>query len=402
MIAAMRILAAAAMAAAIAFAGCSRGGGADMPAAGTRQLPANQVAIAPQSQRAAGITVVRIRPRSIPETITAVGSLTVNEQKTDHIGVIFPGIVTRVIANVGDRVMAGAVLAQVHSHDLHDAIGAYQSAVAEIDRSRRQLEYARRTRDRYESLYEIKYASQQEAERARMDYQNATADFAKAQAMLQATRAHLAGMLQVPETGLTRLDLNADAMPIVAPHPGIVLARNVTPGMALQPGTEAFTVSDVATLWMAAAVSEQDLRWLHDGMPVTLRVRAFPNTAFDGRVTQLGPQLDPTTRTLSVRVLVPNPDGRLRPQMFATAEIARGGSRTALFAPEVSVQDLNGLAVIFVRHGDADFEARAVRTGVRVDGAIEILKGLSAGDEIVTDGSFVVKSQFLTRSLSEE
>jgi cobalt-zinc-cadmium efflux system membrane fusion protein len=180
------------------------------------------------------------------------------------------------------------------------------------------------------------------------------------------------------------------------------MARYVTLGMAVNPGTQTFTVSGLATVWMMAAVNEENIGGIRIGMPVTVRVRAYPGVTFGGQVVQLGPQLDPATRTLMVRVLVPNRDGRLRPEMFATAEIARGGSRSALFVPEVSVQNLNGNAEVFVRRPNSEFEARPVRTGARVDHEVEIVQGLKEGEEVVTAGAFVVKSQFLTRSLAQE
>lgn len=180
------------------------------------------------------------------------------------------------------------------------------------------------------------------------------------------------------------------------------MARYVTPGMAVNPGTQTYTVSSLGTLWMMAAVNEENLAGLQTGMPVTIRVRAYPDATFDGRVAQLGPQLDPTTRMLMVRVLIPNRDQRLRPEMYATAEIARGASRDALFVPEVALQKLNGGAVVFVRLQGSEFEARPVKTGPHVDGQVEIAEGLQGGEEVVTAGAFVVKSQFLTRSLAQE
>jgi cobalt-zinc-cadmium efflux system membrane fusion protein len=209
-------------------------------------------------------------------------------------------------------------------------------------------------------------------------------------------------MLEEPDDKISESDLHADTIPIKTPRSGIVMARYVTLGMAVNPGTQTFTVSGLATVWMMAAVNEENIGGIRIGMPVTVRVRAYPGVTFGGQVVQLGPQLDPATRTLMVRVLVPNRDGRLRPEMFATAEIARGGSRSALFVPEVSVQNLNGNAVVFVRRPNSEFEARSVRTGARVDHEVEIVQGLKEGEEVVTAGAFVVKSQFLTRSLAQE
>jgi cobalt-zinc-cadmium efflux system membrane fusion protein len=368
----------------------------------SEQQSSDMVTIDPGSQKAGGLNFVAVRERSLPLTTTAVGSLTLNEQKTDHVGVILPGIVTEVLVRVGDNVKRGQVLGRLHTHELHDAIGAYEMALAEAERTRRLVGYARQSRDRYWNLYEIKFASRQESERAEMDYRNAIADHEKAESMLKATRVHLAEILGLPEDRIDARDLNADTVPIKSPRAGIVTARYVSPGMALQPGSEAFTISDLASLWMAAAVNEEDLRAVRVGLPVKVEVRAYPGQAFDGRIIQLGPQLDPATRTLTARVLVPNADCRLRPEMYATAKIARGASRTALFVPDVSVQDLSGNPVIFVRRGRSEFLAQPVKTGAKIDGNIEIVSGLQADEEVVADGAFVVKSQFLIRALARE
>jgi membrane fusion protein, heavy metal efflux system len=374
----------------------------DASPASAPQLPANFTIIRQDSQQAAGLALTKVIARPLSLTTTAVGSLTVDEEKTDHIGVVFPGIITQVMVNVGDQVKEGQLLARLHVHELHEAISAYRTALAEMERVRRAIDYARRNRDRYDSLYEIKFASKQEAEQAAMGYRNAVADQDKANAMLYAARSHLADMLQVSDDKISESDLRAETIPIKTPRSGIVIARYVSPGMALNPGAQTFTVSGLGTLWMMAAVSEENLDGLRIGMPVSIRVRAYPGVSFAGQVVQLGPQLDPATRTLTVRVLVPNEDGRLRPEMYATAEIARGGTRSALFVPEVAVQNLNGNPVVFVRRPNSEFEARPVKTAARVDHEVEIVEGLKGGEEVVTDGAFVVKSQFLTRSMAQE
>lgn len=374
----------------------------DTEPAAPSQLPANVIIIQRGSQEAAGFAVAKVHAEELPLTTTVVGNLTVNEEKTDHIGVIFAGIITQVLVNVADHVKHGQVLARLHTDGLHEAISGFRSALAEAERTRRLIDYTRRNRERYDSLYRIKFASRQEAEQAVMDYRNAVADHDKAQAMLQAARTHLAEMLEVPDDKISESDLRADTIPIKTPRSGIVMARYVTPGMAVNPGAQTFTVSGLATLWMMAAVNEENLAGLLIGMPVTIRVRAYPGVTFDGRVIALGPQLDPATRTLTVRVLVPNRDGRLRPEMYATAEIARGGSRSALFVPEVALQNLNGNPVVFVRGPNSEFEARPVKSGATVDHEVEIVEGLKDGEEVVTTGAFVVKSQFLTRALAQE
>jgi cobalt-zinc-cadmium efflux system membrane fusion protein len=395
----MKLYAYLVLAAVLGAIGCSRGP-VDAAKDSTGQWPANLITLGPESQKLAQLTFEQVTERTVPKVLMAVGALKVDGEKTDRVGALFPGTVMRVLANVGDQVKAGQTLAEVHSHDLHDALSAYLVALTEAGRTARLVDYSRRVRDRYRSLYEIKLASEQEAERAEMDLRNAAADAAKARSELRAARSHLAEMLLIPESSLQTINLDIDLIPLEAPHAGIVIRRLVTPGTVLQPGAEAFTVSNLSILWMIAAVSEEDLRGLRAGMPVTVRVRAYPDTAFPGVITQLGPELDPVTRTLKVRVTVPNADDRLKPEMYATAQIDRGTSRKALFVPEVSVQDLNGNPVVFVRHGDADFEARPVRTEAKHDDEVEIAQGLSPGEVVTVNGSFILKSQLLRRSLA--
>lgn len=381
--------------------GCSR----PKPAADSANTGTNApavVSISSASQRAGDITAAPATSGSVPKIITAVGAVALNEQKTDHIGVVFSGTVIKILANVGDHVQAGQVLALMHSHDLHDAVAAYQSTVADADRAHLQVGYAITVRDRYRKLYEFQYASREEAERSEMQYRSAVADYEKASAARRAARAHLAGMLQVPEHGVEGLNIDADSMPIKTPRDGVVISRAVTPAMALQPGMETFTVSDLSSLWMIASVSERDIRFVQVGVPAIIRMRAFPGEFFSGHVDQIGPQLDPITRTLSVRIVIPNHDLRLRPDMFGSAELTEGGSRTAIFVRDASVQDMNGNPVVFVRRNDTTFEARPVQLGVRREGLVEIRDGVRAGEMIVNHGAFVVKSEFLTRAFSQD
>jgi cobalt-zinc-cadmium efflux system membrane fusion protein len=138
------------------------------------------------------------------------------------------------------------------------------------------------------------------------------------------------------------------------------------------------------------------------GQTVRVLVRAYPERAFPGRILRLGEELDPTTRTLKVRVLVPNQGGLLKPEMYATAEIERAGSRSALFVPEAAAQDLNGNRVVFVKTGADRFEARPIQVARVSDGKMEVTNGLKAGDQVAVKGSFILKSQLLRSSMESE
>jgi RND family efflux transporter MFP subunit len=193
----------------------------------------------------------------------------------------------------------------------------------------------------------------------------------------------------------------ADLIPVKSPADGVVLSRNVTPGSVANPGDELFVISDLSTVWMIAAVNEEDLGKVRLGMPVTVRVQAYPDQAFPGRVTKLGDQLDPATRTVPVRVELANGQGRLKPEMYATAEINAGGSAQGIFVPEAAVQQVDGKPTVFIRKGPDRFEARTIETGRILDHQLEVTSGLRVGEYIVTQGSFTLKSQLLKGSLAE-
>ena len=152
---------------------------------------------------------------------------------------------------------------------------------------------------------------------------------------------------------------------------------------------------------MIAAANEVDLSKLRPGQAVRIEVRAYPDREFNGRILKLGEQLDPTTRTLQIRILVPNPQGLLKPEMYATAQLPEGGKRAVLLLPEEAIQDINGIPAVFVRRSATQFEPRTVKTGRHVNGEAEIIEGLNAGDAVVVKGSFLLKSQLMRRAIEE-
>ena len=153
---------------------------------------------------------------------------------------------------------------------------------------------------------------------------------------------------------------------------------------------------------MLAAVPEENLGRIRSGMPAQVFVRAFEDRAFSGRLTRIGDQLDPATRTVQARILLANPRGELKPEMYATAEITAGGTGEALYVPQESLQEMNGHSIVFVASAPDKFLARAVETGPRAGGSVAILSGLSPGDNVVTRGAFLLKSEMLKSTLTEE
>lgn len=363
-----------------------------------------QVVLEGDAQRRAGIEVADIVPRRQAQTLTASGRITVNEERTAHVGAYSEGRITEVMANPGDVVRKGQVLARMHSHDVHEAIAAYARARAEIARQRGLVSFAQRSRDRYRRLLELKSASVLEVDRADSEWRGAQTDLRNAETELEKERTHITDVLQIPlpdEAG-GQLTEAQELVPIKASISGTVIARQVSPGAVVTLGMEAFTISDLSQVWMLAAVNEHDVAKVQVGMPVRVFADAYKDTAFRGRVTRLGTQLDPGTRTLQVRVVLPNPQGRLRTEMYVTAELGEASTREGIFLPEEALQDINGSTVVFVRRNGREFAPRVVEVAHRVAGEAEISGGLKAGEAVAVKGSFMLKSQLLKSTLGEE
>jgi RND family efflux transporter MFP subunit len=167
-------------------------------------------------------------------------------------------------------------------------------------------------------------------------------------------------------------------------------------------GQELFLVTDLSRIWMIALVPEQYLGRLRTGMNVQVTSQLHPGRGFPGRITKLGEELDPETRTLQVRIELPNPGEALKPESYATAEIPLEGAKPAIRVPRGTVQDVHGGPVVFLQTGERRYEARPVQLGRTVDGRVEITQGLAPGDRVAVRGAFLLKSLLLRSSLAED
>lgn len=384
------------LAAALMIVLASACGRAPAPASPAADSTPRRVTLDSAGQKQVGLELMRVEIRSSPITVKSTGRLVFNEDRSWHIGAVTGGRIAQVDASIGDRVAAGQVLARMHSDDVHEARAAYQKALAQLKNAETAARYARTARDRTARLYHLKAASRQQVETSATDLQRAETQLADARAEVNRARTHLTEFLGVPLSGALP---GGDFISIRAPAAGIVVRRLVTPGTVVSPGQEVFTVADTSSLWLIAAVNEADLSRIRVGSAATVFVRAYPNHAFAGKVIRLGEELDPHTRTLQVRVLVPNPQAMLKPEMYADVRIAAGESRPAIYVAEAALQDLGGQAVVFVRVAPDEFEPRPVRIGARANGTVEILAGLKPGETVVTRGSFTLKSELFRSTL---
>ena len=193
---------------------------------------------------------------------------------------------------------------------------------------------------------------------------------------------------------LSALDKAPASVPFLSPIDGHVVEKNVYEGSSVQAGQRVLRLADRSSLWLDAQVYERQLALVKPGQKVTAAVVALPGRTFEGEVAFIHPHLDPATRTAVVRVALPNHDHVLRQGMYATVDIAAEPAADALLVPREAVLDSGTRQVVFVALGEGHFEPRQVKLGPSgAGGVVQVLDGLSAGDQVVTSGQFLLDAE---------
>lgn len=354
--------------------------------------PPSSVTLSKTSEQLAGIVVEAVKAETVPTALEAVGTLALDDTRTARLGSLVEGVVERTHANVGDRVRTGQLLVGLHSHQVHDGWGDYRKAVADRRRIEQDLAFADDALARTERLLADKAASTLEVERARSARAAAVEHLAVANAEVRRAEEsleHLGIPVKSASAGKT-----TEIIPVRTPQSGIVLERLVTAGTAVTPGTPLYVVSDTSSLWVLAEIDEAALGRVRVGAAVQVAVSAYPTETFPAAVTLIGDTINPETRRVVVRAQVANRDGRLKPGMFARVQLEGSGAVPMVHVPVDAVQDIGERRVVFVPEGGG-YAPRDVETGSERDGRVEIRRGLTAGDRVVTRGAFLLKSQLL-------
>ena len=180
-----------------------------------------------------------------------------------------------------------------------------------------------------------------------------------------------------------------------APISGVVTVRAVGPGQYLNATangatTPIFTISDLSKVWLVANVREDDAARLHVGQPIDMRVAAFPDRVFKAKLDYVAPMIDPATRRLPVRAVIVNPDGALKPAMFANFVIKTGPDQTAVAVPTAAVIYEGDSARVWIVERGQSLGLREIKTGRTSDGQVEVLRGLNPGDQVVVSGALFI------------
>lgn len=388
---------------AIAFYAGRRTAPASPPAgeaqsAGHAETP-GELALTPEMQRKFGVRFAKAEVRALGQTIQATGSVQANGSRTAHIRALARGRIDNVYVRLGDRVQAGQRVLTYDNVELGEAIGEYLSALAELQKAAAETEVSKRALERARNLVDLGAVARAELQRREAEYKSAlaTIESRKAGAAKIEEKLHRFGMIDAeigkfdPRQGL-EYHRERSHSTLTAPFAGVVTQFNAAPGETV--GTdELMTVADLSTVWVQADVYEKDIHSVREGQQADVVVASYPDRIFNGKISYIGDVLDPTTRTAKVRVEVPNPQDLLKLEMFAAVRIPTADTRPALAIPAEAVQNVRGAAAAFVPAGGGRFEKRPLRLGRRSGDWVEVIEGLKAGDTVVTEGSFLLKSE---------
>ena len=328
---------------------------------------------ASSNSQAANSTVryVKVEQQLVTDTLDLAGKVQPDPTRVVRIFPPASGRVVSIAVKPGDHVERGQTLAVLTSSDVASARSDFAKAKIEVER-------ARRAADREKLLFEHGAAAEKDYVDARAQADSADAELARTQERLN--------LLSINPTSDT------DRVSLVAPAHGIVLDVSAAPGefsKSLESANPLITIADLDTVWVLGDVYEKDAAKLSVGKPATITLQAYDGQQWSGRIDSISGALDPTTRTLKVRIALPNRKQLLKPEMFATVHI-RVGSHQAVVVPAAAVIREGNATTVFAKQGDKT-QQRAVTLGQSVDGVVEVLSGLHAGDEVAAEGAELLK-----------
>ena len=323
------------------------------------------------------VQVITVQPTTLTRTLRLTGAVAYNAFNTTPVITQVGGPVSRILVLPGQQVKAGQQMLDVSSPDYSQLLDSYLKAAD-------SYRLADKNYVRAQDLYQHHAIAQRDLEQAESDRNQAQADLNAAdQGMKILGIKNPADLAKAPSSAL---------IPVLAPIAGEVVERLVSPGQVVQAGqTQAFTISDLRTVWVLANVYQGDLAAVRSGDDVVVQNDAYPGN-FHGRISYVSPALDPNTRTLQARIVVDNPGEKLKRDMYCTVTVTAGSIPNAIVVPDSSVlRDDNNQPFVYLAVSANQFGRRDVEIGQSLNGQTQILKGISPGEKVVADGSLFLQ-----------
>jgi membrane fusion protein, heavy metal efflux system len=343
------------------------------------------------------IQTAMVSERSFGESLAVTGEIRFDERKIAHLSPRIPGVVRSTRVGYGERVTRGQVLIELESVELAEAQTDYLQVLAE-------KRLARKAFDRHKQLRDSRITSEREFLKAEQEFEASVIRATAAEQKLLRLGASGREVSALSRTGTSGA---TGRMLIRSPFEGVVLELHAVRGERAEPGEQIVLVGDTSTLWLWVDIYEPQLAGLHEALfarkqlEAEVRVPAYPGQVFSGRLDYINGVMDEHTRTIKARVVLDNTEGKLKPGMFAKARILLGEPLHRLMAPRDAVLLDDEREFVFIHREGDYYVRRPVRRGQELDGFVVILDGLEAGARIVSNGSFLLKSDVLRAKMGE-
>jgi RND family efflux transporter MFP subunit len=320
------------------------------------------IELSPERTQSIGVRTGRVEYKTINSEIRAMGTVDVDERRVAYVQTRYPGWVKDVFVNASYQfVRKGSPLFTVYSPELVASEQEYLLARANA---------------------------------SRLGQSSVEGVSAGADALLRASRERLL-QWSLSEQDISKLEASGKPLTdftFASPVSGYVVERMVLPNAYVQPEMRLYSIADLSTVWINAQIFQEDAGKLNRGDSADITVNAYPSRVFHAHVEQVLPQVDPTTRTLRVRLSMPNPNLAFKPGMFVNARL-RAPLGRQLLVPASAVLQAGNRQVVFLSRGQGSFEPREVQLGARTDDDFIVLKGLQVGDTVVISANFLIDSE---------
>ena len=321
-----------------------------------------QVIISVEKVQKLGVKTEQASMRVLDKTVRAVGKVEADERHIYNISPKFEGWIEKLYVNTtGEPVKKGQALFDVYSPDLISAQREYEIAAQGVTSLK-------------DADGDTKQSMQKLAESSLLRLKNW--DISEQQ------------LQDLGKSGTTRRDLTFHS-----PVNGIVLEKKALQGMRFMPGEMLYQIADLSSVWVMADVFEQDIALVKTGAKARVKINAYPDKQFDAVVAYVYPTLDAATRTVPVRLEIANPQGLLKPAMFAQVEMSVSSKDKVLTVPNSAVIDSGTRQIVLVQLAEGRFEPREIKLGSRSDNYVEVLNGVAEGEQVVVAANFLIDAE---------
>lgn len=377
-------------------------------------------------ERAVGLTTQKVEKQSLPKLIQTPGKIEVIPTHVYVQHAPLSGRISRVLANLGDTVTTGQVLIILESPELNrlaaDLMQSKQQleadlAIAQVEtdnqvkENKSRLALAQTTYNRDKKLFDERIGSQKDVQAAQMELEVAQTKLQTSiknrDITLQSLHSKIKTVLepitrQLKLLGVTEQEISEMLsrqnsimeVPVRSQKPGVIIDIDANIGEGINTSSPLFTIADLSTVWATANIYEEDMSRVAERQEVSISVGAFPDEKFIGKVSHVGMQVDPNTRTLPVRIEIKNPSWKLKPDMFARLSIETNEPASSILVSKDAVIERNGHSMVFVKV-KGGYQPTQVNLGRTFGDQVEILNGLSPGQIIVTRGAFQLAAELL-------